>query len=84
MTKEQLEKMIDETSEKFNKLAEEVEVRQNIINEKQQEILALLDEQKRLQGEYRLLVKLGTDCHYFDEEVTESADIKPTSQEIEV
>lgn len=76
--------MINDTADKFNKIIEEIESRQNVINEKQQEISELIDEQKRLQGEYRVLVKLANDSGCFDvKEDAEAKDVKDSSQEIE-
>ncbi len=58
MTKEQLEELVNDTVNRFNKIDEEIKSRQNVINEKQKEISELIDEQKRLQGEYRILIKI--------------------------
>jgi archaellum component FlaC len=87
MTKAQLEEMLNDTANKFNKIIDEIESRQNIINEKQQEISELIDEQKRLQGEYRVLVRVGKAFHFFDDEDVkedvETGDVKDSSQEVE-
>lgn len=53
-----LENKINVVSEKFNELASNIENKYKQIEELKTEINSMLDEQKRLQGEYRALTEL--------------------------
>jgi len=77
MTKEQLEELVNDTVNRFNKIDDEIKSRQNVINEKQKEISELIDEQKRLQGEYRILIKIINSF-------SKSEDTNDSSQEVSV
>ncbi len=82
--------MIDIIS-KINKTKENFDNFQNIINERllnikktEQEINELIDEQKRIQGEYRLLVSIGQELKLLDTEgnpLNEEIDLITTEQE---
>ena len=54
-------KLLDEKEEQFSEL-------QNKIKEKESEIIQILDEQKRLQGEHRILLQLAKESGVIDEE----------------
>jgi len=77
MTKEQLEELVNDTVNRFNKIDDEIKLRQNVINEKQKEISELIDEQKRLQGEYRILIKIINSF-------SKTEDTNDSSQEVSV
>jgi len=77
MTKEQLEELVNDTVNRFNKIDDEIKSRQNVINEKQKEISELIDEQKRLQGEYRILIKIINSF-------SKTEDTNDSSQEVSV
>lgn len=66
-----LENKINVVSEKFNELASNIENKYKQIEELKTEINSMLDEQKRLQGEYRALTELMVS---FSSEVVKETD----------
>lgn len=83
ITKEVLESKIDEITKRFNMLSDTIAEKQKGIESIQKEILQLVDEQKRLQGEYRTLVNLGTEFGFFQTDETVQSEVVESSAEIE-
>lgn len=61
LSKEVLEVKLGEIVEKFNRNAEVIKEKTNLIDEVNKQIAALVDEQRRFQGEYRAMYNLGTE-----------------------
>ena len=61
LTEEVLKEKINALTARFDELGEQVKQRQETISKLQEEITAIIDEQKRMQGEYRALINLGKD-----------------------
>ncbi len=77
-----LESKINSVSDAFNKLSVEIEGQYKKIEELKTQIATLLDEQKRLQGEYRALTGLLVSFSNSVEVTGEEKDSKEFSERI--
>lgn len=83
ITKKLLEEKINKKSWLFESLDKKIEEKRKEMVTIKNEIAKFVDEQKRLQGEYRLLIEMGTEFGFFTNEESSEKNENEAEDEAE-